>query len=464
MVRPEGIKKIALNFFFDNRQLNGVPIITRGGEDDKIDTKCSKNKFWTSKVDGVAKITKGNSESNDDIDISQQPVCVESNVKTFFSNLLKFSLKKLYGSEDAGTDTNQKNQESISGHLTEEEQQEQGEEEMGNLQTGDSRRANKDGGGGGGKSPAKKKTGFLLKKTLVKDSKSTPTSTVSPPPPVPVPLPSQQQQQPTTSTIQNLAETDTKSTSIKKVKTEDEYLNITCREEEKAEEKKVVSPEDIVGADDPTVTGPNGNVNSVEVDPAAQTAVNMISDVNYYIRSESSWNQQVSSTYDNNNDPLTHKKLSPESRESSSESIFTDSLTPNGFAALVNAKISEEDHQNHRNHHGIVDRSESSTTSKTSTLSQRQETEDFERTSSLEDVTLIDEQLTDTEEDSATLGPDKPERDPNDLSEGGISNASAPCQRPTSFTLHKHKKVDLEPLTSKYMLMLTHTHAHAHYK
>ena len=441
--------------------VNGVPIITRGGEDDKIDTKCSKNKFWTSKVDGVAKITKGNSESNDDIDISQQPVCVESNVKTFFSNLLKFSLKKLYGSEDyAGTDTNRKNEESISGHLTEEEQQEQ-EEEMGNLQTGDSRRANKDGGGGGGgKSPAKKKTGFLLKKTLVKDSKATPTSTASPPP-VPLP-PSQQQQQHPTTTIQNLAETDTKSTSIKKFKTEDEYLNITRREEEKAEEKKVVSPEDIVGADDPTVTGPNGNVNSVEVDPAAQTAVNMISDVNYYIRSESSWNQQVSSSYDNNNDPLTHKKLSPESRESSSESIFTDSLTPNGFAALVNAKISEEDHQNHRNHHAIVDRSESSTTSKTSTLSQRQETEDFGGTSSLEDVTLIDEQLTDTEEDSATLGPDKPERDTNDSSEGGISNASAPCQRPTSFTLHKHKKVDLEPLTSKYTL--AHSHAHAHYK
>lgn len=353
--------------------------------EDENGTKFSRNKLWTNKVDGIARIRKGSLE-NEESEVCQP---LESNVRTFFSNLLKFSLKKLYGAEDADVEEHSEED----GIL-----EELNEGDMGNLQSGENRKS-KDGG----KSPAKKKGGFLLKKSPGKDAKVVVTP---------------------------LGNEEPKPRSSNKSERVEKFLNI-CTEEE----KKVVSPEGIVGAEDPTVTGPNGNVNSVELDPAQHTAVNMISDAKYI--STDSWRQVQTFEINKERLALNFTALTPQSRESSSESVFTDPLTPRAFAELEVMKTEK------------TIESGSSTTSKTSNPSQRQDT-DYEGTSSLEDITLIDDPLTDAEvEDSVTMIPDKERRKSDEASEADISIASAPCHRPTTFTLEKHKKVDLEPLPSK---------------
>ncbi|KAK6642135.1 hypothetical protein RUM44_013858 [Polyplax serrata] len=371
---------------------------THRSTEDENGTKSTKNKQWTNKVDGVSRIAKGNVETDEQC----QPL--ESNVRNFFSNLLKFSLKRFYNGEDG---------ECGEGENEDEQQQEQEDDAhseevvdaMGNLQAGESKKS-KDGTG---KSPAKRKGGFLSKKSPGKDAKV-------------------------------LVRPDGPAKDNKSVKSE-EFLKI-CEQDvqDVVEEKKekVVSPEGIVGAEDPTVTGPNGNVNSVKPDQAVGTGASSDAFI-----STDSWRQVQCLEANRNRLPVGFARLSPQSRESSSESVFTDPLTPRGLAEHLEVMKSEKATLESGS-------STTTTTSKTSTLSQRQDTE-FDGTSSLEDITLMEDQMTDTEaDDSITIMPDKERSLSMDVSEGGgvTSTASAPLQRPTSFTIHKHKMVDLEPLTS----------------
>lgn len=359
--------------------------------EDENGTKLSKNKLWTNKVDGIAKKAKGNAENEDN---EQQIQPTENNVKTFFSNLLKFSLKRLYPVEDV--EANDQSEDDCTGDDI-------SEGAMGNLQSGEGRK-NKDGG----KSPSKKRGGFLSKKSPAKETKSSVATPVEP------------------SAGQKPTEEPKVCPGTESGKN-NEFSII-----HKEEESKVVSPEGIVGAEDPTVTGPNGNVNSV--DPAQQTDTDLISDAKFV--STDSWKQIQ--TFETNKDrlDLNFEALSPQSRESSSESVFTDPLTPRTLAEMKTEKT--------------VGSGGSSTISKSTTTSQRQETE-FDDTSSLDDVTLIDDQLTDTEaDDSVTAVPEKSRSASLDVSETSISVASAPCHRPTSFSVQKFKKVDGENLTSKY--------------
>lgn len=369
--------------------------------DDEGGTRTIKNKSWTNKVDGISNRTK-TIPNGDEEELTQQS---ESNVRAFFSNLLKYSLRRIYNTEE---------------NVNSEEDEESNEEElkkesMGNLQTGEKKSGNKDVG----KSPSreKKKAGFLSKKSPGKDARVV-VSTKGPAPPPPIPKPKE----------------ETKVEVNNEPERVGEYLDIRIDED-----LKVVPPEGIVGAEDSTVTGPNGNTNSVELDPAEQTDANMISDAKFI--STDSWRQVQKFEINRDQLSLNFNALSPQSRESSSESIFTDPLTPRALAEM------EPKPENRPIESG------SSSASKTSTISQKHDP-DFEDTSSLDDVTLIDEQLTDTEADDSTsasfVHQEKCRSASLDILEENISIASSPCQRPTSFTLHKHKKVELGPITSKY--------------
>lgn len=316
-------------------------------------TRCTKNKLWTNKVDGVAR--KTTKQELEDCEVIQP---AESNVKAFFSNLLRFSLKRLYnGEESAGI---------AEGEDGEEDSDDDGSvsESMGNLQSGDGKRVFS------GKSPARdKKKGFLLKKSQGKV---------------------RQQQS-----------------------------------EEVPAAEKAVPPEGVAGAEEPTVTRANGNAVSVEPEPAERSDASMVSDAKFF--AEDFWRDVAKAE--------AGLQVASGSRESSEESIFTDPLSPRAFEGPEEGGPAESD----------------SSKITTSTLSPggAHQTE-LDESTSLDDVTLIDEQITEMDEDSTCNSFSQQERGKSTSFDLLEETSSASLSRPTSFTLHKHKKVELGPITSEY--------------
>lgn len=178
------------------------------------------------------------------------------------------------------------------------------------------------------------------------------------------------------------------------------------------EEEEVVSPEGMVGSTDRNnVTTSNGCLDSVPLECSVEMLVT------------DSWKQV--------------NNLTVRSRESSTESVFTDPLTPPRQDGQMDVKSDE--------------------ISTTTTITMHNQQEDDDNTSTLDDVTLLEEQLTDTDidETAASFVQQHQQEDRHmsasleTLEENVVSSCSSSA-RPTSFNIQKHKKVELGPLSGEF--------------